>query len=183
MKKVIVSFLVTAFLSVTAFAGNVPKVNNHGFPQNIKSTPKETVIELVQEQKQNEEKTVAPVKATKKRVQKKNAVAQTEKSIVFSEEKTVVEQEVKPLAKKEMKKVIKDVNKPAKKGNGGLSIAAFVLSLTFPIVGLILGYVAKGHDGKNIWNQLAIIFGWIFTAIILLYFVGYVVLLSILLAE
>ncbi|MBQ3676029.1 MAG: hypothetical protein II926_01490 [Bacteroidales bacterium] len=182
MKKSVLIIL-SSMICLFGYSTNIPKVNNHGFPQNIKTTPKEIILEQVSENKQAEDVVATPVKAKKQSVQKKRVSApKNDVSKVVVEEKTIAEQDVKPVSKKELKKTLKDTKKPAKSGKETLSIVAFVLSLTFPIVGLILGYVAKGHDGKNIWNKLAIIFGWIFTAFILLYFVGYVVLLSILLA-
>lgn len=54
---------------------------------------------------------------------------------------------------------IAQTNKP----NGtSLSTTALVLSLILPVIGLILGYVARSREQSNSSNKAAIIIGWVF---------------------
>lgn len=50
-----------------------------------------------------------------------------------------------------------------KGSNSGISIAAFVTSLFVPLVGLVLGYVAKKQNPSDALAKAAIVIGWIFT--------------------
>ncbi|MCR4799677.1 MAG: DUF4190 domain-containing protein [Bacteroidales bacterium] len=180
MKKILI-FVLSSTMCLFAYSANVPTVNNHGFPQNTKVTAKEVVIEQVSSPQTEQTETSVKCKNVQKNKMLKNSAPSVEVSNISENEKSSVN-EVKPLSKKEMKKSAKEAKKAAKNGSDALSIVAFVFAFLMPIVGLILGYVAKGQDGSNIYNKLAIIFGWIFTGIILLYWLGYVIIISSLLA-
>ncbi len=52
-----------------------------------------------------------------------------------------------------------------KASNSGLSVAALVLSLLIPIIGLVLGLVSRRQNPNDSLAKAAVIIGWIFTAI------------------
>jgi len=160
MKKCLLIVL-SSLVCLFSYSTNVPKVNNHGFPQNLKTSPKEVVIESVEKSQTQEEAIIAPVEKTKSL--KKNVINSPKNKVIVKEEEKVIENNKINISKKEVRKTLKDLKKPQnKEGNGiALSIIAFLLSLFFPILGLILGYVAKASEGANALNVLAIIFGWI----------------------
>ncbi len=64
-------------------------------------------------------------------------------------------------------------SQPRPAGTSGLAITALVLAFLFPIIGLILGYVARsqikktGEQGDGL-AIAAIVIGWVFTALVVI---------------
>lgn len=178
MKKSILC-IVTSMMCLLAYSANIPKVNNHGFPQNTKTSERTNLVEQTSNSANQDVEFKAKQASTpKKNVQKQVTPVPSSETTTITNQESSSTTDVQPLSKKEVKKAIKEAKKSAKEDNETMSIIAFILSLIFPILGLIFGYIAKGQDGSNIYNKLAIIFGWIFTGIILFYWLGYVIIIS-----
>lgn len=56
-------------------------------------------------------------------------------------------------------------NDSPKTSNSGLSVAAFVLSLLIPVLGLVLGLVARKQNPNDSLSRAAVIIGAIFTVL------------------
>ena len=176
MRKVFSTVMFLLAISVLGFSANVPKVNNHGFPQNLKTTQKIYEVENPILQEDN-----AIVKETV-----------TKPSTTISKKKTAIKKQVenKPLTispanenMKPLKKEIKQENKKNTKTNenGGVaSLLSYIFAsialclgalvnpfLGFPIAiaGLILGIVGVSK-GKS--NRLRGILGIIGNALVIL---------------
>ena len=91
MKKVLVFFTGLMICSV-AFSSNVPTISNHGFPLNVKTAPKETVLTIENNSEQATSVANENSKTVSKKVQKK--------AIKLNKEE-----------KKELKSAIKDFKK------------------------------------------------------------------------
>ena len=57
------------------------------------------------------------------------------------------------------------VNNSPRASNSGLSVAAFVLSLLIPILGLVLGLVSRKQNPEDSLAKAAVIIGLIFTVL------------------
>lgn len=183
MKKVLSIIVCLTLGCSVAFSANVPKVNNHGFPQNLKTTQKvyevETTKAISQENDIEKVNVVSPsVKVSKKKtiVKKQD---ENKPATIGSTEETISKQEIKPL-KKERKQEPRKIKRQNEDG-GVASLLSYIfacvalilgcfnvgLAFLFAVPGLILGIVGVSK-GKS--NRFRGILGIIINSLILLVF-------------
>ena len=137
MKKYLLIVL-SSFVCLFSYSANVPKVNNHGFPQNLKNTSKEVVIDHPTTDCQTQcEETPVPIK--KQRINRKstlNNVIEESKPIVNNKlvKNKVNSQTNEVQIKKDVKTQKKEVKKFLKENKSNEPNLAYI----FASIGLVL---------------------------------------------
>ena len=181
MKKCLLIVL-SSFVCLFSYSANVPKVNNHGFPQNLKSSQKEIVIgndslsktqlnnAIIEKGQTPQEKKVSIKKSQKKKIiDSKKVVNSNDKVSKNSQQKKEIKTQKREL-KKELKDLIQEKNDDedlastlAVVGLCLVLVSYLVLwplmfvGLTCSIIGLVLGI--HSNDTKAVlFGVLGVLF-------------------------
>lgn len=191
MKKCLLVIL-SSVMCLFAYSANVPKVNNHGFPQNLKPTSKEVVIEQQEIECQTPcAETAVPVKSKKinrkpslNNVAENSVTAASNESVTNNQtDKAQIKKDIKT-QRKEIKKILKgsksnEFTVASVLGSIGFCLILLSYFVLWPLmfVGIIFSIIALVMGIANS-DKIAIIYG----AVGMLLFVIGLVLLSLLLA-
>ncbi len=175
MKKCLLIIL-SSLVCLFSYSANVPKVNNHGFPQNLKSSQKEIVIgndslsktqlnnTIIEKGQTPQEKKVSIKKSQKKKIiDSKEVVNSNDKVSKNSHQKKEIKTQ-----KRELKKELKDLIRRPCQHIGSCwvmscscvipcSMASYVCWIDMFYYWTSNGNTFKRHKGSALWSIRSII--------------------------